>query len=262
MQWSARRWRRYAAEIGTALIISVPLFSAGAAMAGPEAEPQVEFGGGGLGLLLCGSKPNVPSISVPSQSKVIFINNLGQGAQLQIDGADGGPVGSGEAVEIQFHRGPVSVAMVPECLLNLNGSFEPVTVQVSQPRTTTSTTTRSTTSPKPSATSGTRTSPSPASSHPATATGTAGPGQTEPDLNDPLFQIDTGTEGDNPSPSAATVVKNPDGSLANPALSPMSQSDRGPIRLLAIIATVCVVGVSAGAIRAIISQRASRAEFA
>ena len=39
-------------------------------------------------------------------------------------------------------------------------------------------------------------------------------------------------------------------------------TDKDLIGLLAIIATVCVVGISVGAIRAIVGQRASRAEFA
>jgi hypothetical protein len=41
-----------------------------------------------------------------------------------------------------------------------------------------------------------------------------------------------------------------------------SSSDDGPIGLLALVATVCVVGVAAGAIRALITQRANRAEWA
>jgi hypothetical protein len=39
-------------------------------------------------------------------------------------------------------------------------------------------------------------------------------------------------------------------------------SDDGPVGLLALIATVCVVGVSAGAVRALVTQRANRAEWA
>jgi hypothetical protein len=41
-----------------------------------------------------------------------------------------------------------------------------------------------------------------------------------------------------------------------------SSSDDGPVGLLALVATVCVVGVAAGAIRALIAQRANRAEWA
>ena len=44
------------------------------------------------------------------------------------------------------------------------------------------------------------------------------------------------------------------------AMEPMS--DRGPIGLLAVIATVCAVGVAVGAIRAFASERASRATIA
>ncbi|MBB5870984.1 hypothetical protein F4553_004363 [Allocatelliglobosispora scoriae] len=275
MQWSSRRpWRRYAAEVSTALLISLPLL-AGSASANPEASPQVDFGGGGLGMLLCGSKPSVGTISVPAQAKVIFVNNLGQRASLQIDGEDGGPVGNGEAVEVQFHRGPVSVAMVPECLLNLTGDFKPVTVQVTPPKTPPRTPPR-TTSPRPTAGpaspasgGGNTTSPKPNQSRPGTTpAATAEPGvvdPTDPDLtgDDELFPIPP--DGGSPTPGAdaatttTTVVKNTDGSIALPR---SSNRDRGPIGLLAIIATVCVVGVAAGAIRAIITQRASRTEFA
>lgn len=257
------------------MLISLPLLSS-AAVAGPEATPQVEFGGGGLGLLLCGSKPNLETISVPAQSKVIFVNNLGQNAMLQIDGESGGGVGNGEAVEVQFHRGPVAVAMVPECLLNLTGDFKPVTVQVTAQRTATATTTR-VSSPRPPAaasTTGTPTnSPKPKKSRQTGATAPSAGDPTaqrdqrdqrdpsEPTLNDDILTIDP-DENESPKSQATTIgpIKNLDGTDAR-AISGATR-DKGPIGLLAIIATVCVVGVSAGAIRAIISQRASRAEFA
>jgi len=58
--------------------------------------------------------------------------------------------------------------------------------------------------------------------------------------------------------------------VVHPGRSPRGQGlagdtgpvDKGSMGLLAIIATVCVVGVSAGAIRAIITQRATRTGFA
>jgi hypothetical protein len=43
-------------------------------------------------------------------------------------------------------------------------------------------------------------------------------------------------------------------------MEPMSES--GPIGLLALTAIVCVIVVAAGAIRAIVSQRASRTRIA
>jgi hypothetical protein len=63
----------------------------------------------------------------------------------------------------------------------------------------------------------------------------------------------------------ATVDQESGGNeLAVDQLSQTSEStpDDGPIGLLALTATVCVVGVSAGAVRALISQRANRAEWA
>jgi hypothetical protein len=49
-----------------------------------------------------------------------------------------------------------------------------------------------------------------------------------------------------------------DGAAAEALASVEPVRESGPIGLLALIATVCVVGASAGAIRAIIAQRASR----
>ncbi|HET9142224.1 MAG TPA: hypothetical protein VFO68_22850, partial [Actinophytocola sp.] len=58
-------------------------------------------------------------------------------------------------------------------------------------------------------------------------------------------------------------VAAPDSVAAEPLASSVEPvSDDGPIGLLAVIAIVCVLGVSAGAIRAILSQRAYRSSFA
>jgi hypothetical protein len=82
---------------------------------------------------------------------------------------------------------------------------------------------------------------------------------------DPLFPADLGTAG-TPLPQGDTLITPPavvvgtDGKT--PRLASETPLDKGPIGLLAIIATVCVVGVTTGAIRAIITQRATRVEFA
>ena len=269
MQWSSRPWRRYAVELGTAILASLPLL-AGAAMGSLEALPQVDFDDRGFGWLDCGSKPSVGSISVPAEAKVIFVNNLGQSATLQIDGEDSGLLGSGEAVEVQFHRGPVLVAMVPECLFSMAGDFKPVKVQVGLAQTGPQTPPPSAspgptigpTGPSPT-TGGSNASPTPSQSQSGTPSGSPMPGVVDPTdperANDEvLFPVDP-TDGGPPTSGAdsATVVRNPDGFTALRT----GTRDRGMIGLLAIIATVCVVGAVAGAIRAIITQRASSAEF-
>lgn len=262
-----RSARRLVTGLGLGLLLGVPAL-AGPALAGAEPEStQVEFNGGGLGLLLCGSRPDRGAVTVKSESKVVFVNNIGQGATLQIDGENGGPIADGQAVEVQFHRGPVSIAMVPDCLLNLggNGSYEPVTVNVSSPTQSGGGATGSksnvknrTATPKPKPSPTAKVAASPAAGDPSTTVDQSPLFSLEPDAT-------AGTELIDPSASDAALPAVSDSNTTTTGLSTTASdtpTDKGPIGLLAIIATVCVVGVSVGAIRAIVGQRASRAEFA
>ncbi|GHJ46700.1 hypothetical protein Cs7R123_40420 [Catellatospora sp. TT07R-123] len=270
--------RRAAAFAAAGLLAGLPLLLASpAGAAEPEAAPNVDFTGGGLGVLLCGSKPTTMKITVAAESKVKLTNGLGQKATLQIDGKDSAAVSDGETIEVQFHRGPVKVAMVPECLLNLNPSFEPLTVDVAA-RTTQPTGTTPTTgsTPNPSrssgSTSGSSSSTKPSksrdshsSSHGSSANSSepapSGDDTAIPEVPKDIFNPDDEQPGADPSPSSAVVVGEGSGN-SGPMQEASFPVDNGPIGLLAIIATVCVVGVGAGAIRAIIAQRATRAEFA
>jgi hypothetical protein len=221
------------------------------------ADASVTFSGGGLGLLLCGSKPDTSQITVGAETKIRLTNGLGGSAQLKIDGTPSATLAGGETVEVQFHRGPVSITMVPGCPLNLNTKYEPLTVQVNAPPAPVQTTSAAKPpSAKPSAT----TAPAPG----APGTGEGGlpalPAETLfPDQNGVFASGSPAPGGGMVDASPATVV-NPDGSPARVAET--RSLDKGPIGLLAIIATVCVVGVSAGVIRAIITQRATRLELA
>lgn len=270
--------RRAAAFAAAGLLAGLPLLAASpAGAAEPEAAPGVSFSGGGLGLLLCGSKPATTKITVNAEAKVRLTNGLGQGATLKIDGEDSAEVADGETVEVQFHRGPVKVAMVPECLLNLNPTFEPLTVEVVSRSTSTPSSSSSSSggqgsgstpsrkpSAKPSPTKGASQS---GSSRSTSRSDAPAPGTEVPDVAEPeetLFptpgEDDGGPAGAQESPPAVSVVGGSE-TLDSTRVSSTSP-DKGPIGLLAIIATVCVVGVAAGAIRAIIAQRATRAEFA
>ncbi|WP_026208649.1 hypothetical protein [Catelliglobosispora koreensis] len=246
--------RRIAVLTATGFLAMLPAASALAANPGPG----VNFTGGGLGLLLCGSKPDAPRITVGAESKIRLTNSLGMGAELRIDGSPSATLASGETVEVQFHRGPVAVTMVPDCALNLNPKFEQLTVDVTPTQA----------NPAPA-------KPAPAQSKPAAKPSTGVPGNAQPGSSpgaalpelpeDPLFPgAVTNVPGGTPDGSGGTLESSP-ATVVNSAKKPTSTSgpvDKGPIGLLAIIATVCVVGVSAGAIRAIITQRATRAEFA
>lgn len=238
--------KRLATVVALSALIGLPLASPASADAG------VTFSGGGLGLLLCGSKPDTPQVTVGAEMKIRLTNGLGGNAQLRIDGTPSASLAGGETVEVQFHRGPVSITMVPDCPLNLNTKYEALTVQVTPLPVAPRTSSPAKPSAKPSAT--------------AAPGSTPGSGGLPALPTDPLF-IDPNVAGGSPSPgssldaSPATIV-NPDGTPAQTNLANHRPVDKGPIGLLAIIATVCVVGVSAGAIRAIITQRASRLELA
>ncbi|NUT21859.1 MAG: hypothetical protein HOV77_22010 [Hamadaea sp.] len=248
---------RALAGVGLGMLLGVPL-AAQPALAETEAGTQVEFNGGGLGLLLCGSKPDRAAVTIKSEQKVVFVNNLGQGATLQIDGENGGPISDGQAVEVQFHKGPVAIAMVPDCLLNLggNGSYEPVTVNVN-----------ATSSPSSGDSTGaprvvkTRTpKPKPSATPAPSASASAEEGPLFPMDPDPSSSVAAG--GDSLEPGSTVVTPGGESVIDVSAVSSDTPKDKGPIGLLAIIATVCVVGVTVGAIRAIVSQRATRTEFA
>lgn len=120
--------RRLAALAVLGALVGLPLAATPALAQDPGA--QVTFKGGGLGLLLCGSQPDVPQINVGAESKVRLTNGLGLNATLKIDGAASATVASGETVEVQFHRGPVAIGMEPDCTLNLNQDFQQLTVEV------------------------------------------------------------------------------------------------------------------------------------
>jgi hypothetical protein len=250
--------RRLAAAAAMGALVGLPL-----ALPASATDPaSVTFTGGGLGLLLCGSKPDTSRISVPAEQKVRLTNQLGIDATLNIDGSANSSVANGETVEVQFHRGPVSIGMVPDCPLNLNGSYEQLTVDVRH-----NAPAAAPVATRPAAAPSTRPSNSNSAAGASPSRGAPDGFQTAPPTpGAPLFS-DPAIAGVEPS---AGATRESSATVVHPGRSPRAQGlagdtgpvDKGPIGLLAIIATVCVVGVSAGAIRAIITQRATRTEFA
>jgi hypothetical protein len=253
---------RLAGLLATGLIAGLPLLFAGPALA---AAPQVEFSGGGLGLLACGSRPSTGEVTVAAESTVTFVNRLSQGATLRVNGRDSKWVPQNSGIKMLFHRGPVEITMVPDCTLNLSKSFDPVSVNVI------------------SANDGTAPSASPSGSGSSVGggngtgqgatpngysrgngtSGTAGTrspdgsGQQSPS-GAPITPADGGVNSANPGTVEKPAASSGQGLAAEPVAAAQAAGGGGPNGLLALIATVCVVGVSAGAIRAIAAQRATR----
>jgi len=243
------------AIVATGLIVAGPLLPAGPAAAAP---PRIEFSRHGLGLLTCTSTPSDDEVTVQAESTVIFENDLREDATLRIDGRDAARVPDDGTAEVLFHRGTVRVEMVPDCGLSLSRDFDAVSVNVvgetgnSRPS--------SSTPAKSRAPGSSATAKSPESRATDRRKTDRGEDSPSPDGNASSSTAPAG-EGASPSEDSAEGAAAGDDQAvaAEPVYADATSGDNGPNSLLAIIAIVCVVGVSAGAIRAIFAQRASGA---
>lgn len=261
-------------------VAAAPLLLADAAVAAPEPDPvvpetaaRVVFTGGGVLGVACGATPAVWSVSVPAESTVQVVNNTGRRAHLSIDGAVQGELADGASTEVIIYRGPVSLGLRPRCVLAehssvtvevTEGSAErPVRVPESplapQPHLSPTDPPVPTDSPAPTAGATRRdvppvpqpdAPPAPQPTVPAvgpSVAADASPGVPEVEAFDEWSPVYV-AEAPDTRPLAAEPLA---------AIDPVPE--RGSNGLLALVATVCVIGVSAGAIRAILAQRASRA---
>ncbi|MFI5913873.1 hypothetical protein [Dactylosporangium sp. NPDC051541] len=259
--------------------------------AAPES-PSVEFSGGSvLSLLVCKSEPSTGNVSVPSDSRVNFVNRLGQNASLKVDGKSVATVQPNQQVPVLFKKGPVEVAMTFDCGVGVVQQFKPVSVGVTTPPPAAAAPAGPAAQPQAKAAPGTTKTTGPANGPAGAAAGAANGVITNRSGGSRSTKTPTaqaGTDGSAPAADAGELGTEPiDPALVDPSAaaapamgvdpSAASADDRvtveepvaasgpasnGPAGLLALVATVCVVGVGIAAIRAIIAQRASRASFA
>jgi hypothetical protein len=251
---------------------------------------KVVFTGDGVPGVACRAKPSRTSVRVPGESTVRMVNDMETDADLLIDGVPSGVIEGEDSQAVLIHRGPVVLALKPHCVLAEQG---PVMVDVDKPPPTpgTPTATPTTAEPGPTVsgsprpTSGAQPSARPTRSSAAAVSATATPS------TDNGWAVASGNgaadsrpaggakgatgrdSGWKPSqegtPPSAVAASEADRTLnasnpppANAAAEPLANATpaRGsqPIALLALIAAIAVVGVSVGAIRAIIAQRVRR----
>lgn len=283
--------RRTVASAVAALFAAAPLAMGGAAYAeepATETGSQVVFTGGGLLGLACDAKPSSSSVTVPAESTLRIVNNTGRKAKLLLDGAERGQVASGATADVLFHRGPVELALKPDCMLSGEKAVR-VEVLAAPPSNPDAPSEDPGTSPGGGGNTG-GTGRNGGSSGGGTPSARGGDDNRPQDRTrdddgdgnpDPVSSADPeGTPGSEPTegaedgaaigddffdPTAGSGAESPTtvaGAAAEPLASVDPISDSAPTGLLALIATVCVVGVSAGAIRAIIAQRATRTRAA
>jgi hypothetical protein len=246
------------AVVAAVLLAVGPTLAAGSAFAAPSNGPAVEFTGGSvLGAVVCKSQPSADKLSLPPDTRVMFINRLGAQGTLRVDGRNAASVGPNQGVPVVFHSGPVSVSMTYPCNLGVVQQYESVSVSVAPKAaagraSASQANASSATSSAGVARSGsTRT---PAGVQEGTPAEPANPGAA--DTEEPLL----GADGFVPPPLAAGSDV-PAADVGHPM--PVAGTPRnGPSNLLALIAAVGVLGVAIAAIRAIVSQRTRRTHFA
>ncbi|GII22301.1 hypothetical protein [Planosporangium mesophilum] len=250
---------------GAAAAIAAVAFAAGLSLGTAPAyaadSQTVNFTGGSvLSMLVCKSEPSVARLNVPRESRVMFVNRLGQAATLRINGQPAVEVGPNKAAPVVFHRGPVSVSMTFSCGAGIVQQFSAASVSVTgggAPPT-----------QKPTAKPST-----PAASHSAPAKSRAGetgraalsPVRPATPSSDAVVPAGDGGGPAAPDPAAGAATNSGKGGNAV-ALEPIVTASGTPrdsaSGLLALVAAVCAIGVTIASIRAIISKRTTQTRYA
>ncbi|MEV6342042.1 hypothetical protein [Actinoplanes sp. NPDC051851] len=285
----SRRFRwRVAALVASGLIFGGPLLTSGTASADQfePGERRVNFDGGGVFGLSCDSTPEVESLTVPPRSVVHMVNRTGRPARLELAGTPQGIIPDNGTAEVFFRRGVTSVLLDPDCSDDDDAVPLMVTASPSAAE-----------APSDSVPSDLLGTPAPAKSllpdplappvtrshrprskpsHPiktssrtptAPASSPATPPPSSPAARESLAAAVPTTI----PPVAAAPLSGPfsvpeEGQPLSEATEPVaavaSIREGRPLGMLGMVAVVCLLGVSTAAIRAIVSQRASRANLA
>jgi hypothetical protein len=227
------------------------------AAVGPGAAPGVEseaetvtFTGRGPEPLACVTMPDRDAVSIKAGSQVTLANNTGMTTHLDVPNHEPVVLADGEGVTLKLKIGTHLLKLVPDCLMAYG---LPVQVEVGTG-------------------SGMREQPGPTTppgvmDRPAGPTPTSQPGTAPPvavaDTTAPAVSGAAASAGpgvaDSPGPtsSAAAPVALDGTEIEGPFPLIGHAGSRAARRLLAVIAAICVFGVTAGIIRAIVAQRSS-----
>jgi hypothetical protein len=239
-----------------------------------QGEPDVRTvsftGGSVLSMLVCKSEPSQIRLAVPAESRVMFVNRLGQNATLRVNGQAQVQVGPNQAAPVVFHFGPVSVSMTFPCGAGVVQQFSSATVSVTHvvPPVGSARPTSPGSAPRPTATAVAAATSTPRPTALSSRAGRAALSAARPSAG-----ASATTDSPVVARSAAAVGTSPtgrptdSGKEGNPvAVEPLVHAADLPrdstARLLALIAAVCAVGVTIGVIRVIISKRTTQTRYA
>jgi hypothetical protein len=256
-------------------------------------EPSIVFSGIVTAPLVCTSKPDTPELTITDQTRITLANLTGADASVDTGTEQALSVADGAGVSVRFRPGQYVLRMVPDCTLTSGVDAAVLTVVTEAAQPLASAPAKSDPGPAssdPDAPAPDATDPGPAAAGPPSwppgrENGHSPRPHPGPDPGPPGgSEHQPGTAEHQPSPSS-TTPQSPTGSPAavlpepTPTPDPADQattvgqpviydivvvpwqepgSDPRDARLLAIIALICVLGVTMASIRAILTHRARR----
>lgn len=230
-------------RIGAGLIVAglvvglAPPYASAVSAAGPA----IRFTGGVLAPVVCSSAPDPSTLTVANNTRVVLANFTGADATVDLGTGTPLAVADGAALSVRFKKGEYRVRMVPDCPGMLE--VQPAVVSVVRPKG----------AGDPGSVAVTPSPVGPVASFPPPDTPSSA-------RSSPMDSAEENPSGLIAAPGRATagpapVEVGPD-VLAAPPVG--DRPDGGRARLLAVIATICVFGVTTAIIRAIVAQRTTR----
>lgn len=211
--------------------------------------PTATFTAIGLAPVACGSRPDVDDLAVSEGTAVVIANHTGVPAKVVVAGQTVLTIDSGTAGSLTLAAGSHQVTLVPQCVVVAHTFPLAVTVTPAS-------------SPPPES----PVEDPPPALGPAAPGGSTGEGEAgregpapkrAPSGGVPLTSADPGSPSASASPSRRPAP-GPSSVVQAEAIPWTKPEDPKGVRLLAVIATICVLGVTAAIIRSIVRLDAER----
>ena len=248
------RVRRRPWAFGLIVVLSfavASLFAGPWAYADESAAPTVTFTSNGAPPVTCHARPDVHSLTVPEGTAILIANHTEVRAAVIVGGATVLTVNDGEGALLTLAPGQHEVSVQPECRVTTAARSLAVTVTAVPPAQPTAPTVPPTVTGSGSGGTPVRSSTPPATTATTSATGGA------PATTDVPANWTSPSPGSTPSAGAPTLGPSsappwPDVVRADVVALPDGAGNSKGVRLLAAIATICVLGVTAAVIRSIV----------
>ncbi len=280
---SCRARARHAASVGAVLVLVAGASGAyaGAILFRVAAElPTITFTASGPAPVLCASHPDIPSLTIRHGARIVLANFTGVDATVDTGRQNALAVEAGKAVSVRLKRGQHTLRMIPKCLVV--GEAQAAVVSVlsasEMPDATATTTPPVAASEEPSVGSASTGGPSPLGREPgALATSVpAGPSAPAVHAGSAGSPGSAGSAGSVGSIGSIGSIEASEADTVSEDVLDLQEASTADIydvrpflvvqpsemegaRLLAVIAAICVLGVTSAIIRAILAQRASGA---